>query len=986
DKYVDEILKKFNYTNVKSASTPVDLEKPLVKDRDANDVDVHLYRSMIRSLMYLTASRPDIGFAVYASAKFQVTPKTSHLLAVKRIFKYLKGKPTLGLWYSRDSLFELVAYTNSDYARATQDRKSTTRDLLTKSQKEVETLRYLSLVVPLKKVGDEAVHKKLGDRMERPATTASSLEAEQQQRQALVDKKRVIIMETSIRSDLHLEDVSGTDCLPTATIFEEMAKMGYEKPSQNLTFYKAFFSPQWKFLIHTITQCLSTKTIAWNEFSSTIASAIICLATNQKFNFSKYIFDAMTPITTQPSSSRPQKKQSRRKQRKEPEVSQDEPQLDEGVPIPSNDPLLSGEDSMQLTKLMILCTNLQKQLERKRKSRSTRLKRLRKVGETRRVESSEDRDSLGAQQDASQQGRSLEDIDKDATDSLADETQGWTDDAEMFDIDDLHDDEVIMDMVVGEKQEQVEKVDERDVSTGVEDSASKIPTTTIDEMTLAQTLIEIKAAKPKAVTTAATTTTTTRPKARGVVVQEPSEFRTTTLVSSSSIKDKGKAKMEEPEVPLKKKDLIAFDKEMARTLEAQIQAELIEKERLARKKEEEANIALIESWDNTQVMMEVDFELAQRLQIEEQGEITIKERSRLFVELMNKRKKHFAMLRAKEKRRKAPTKAQIRNLMSTYLKNMGGYKYNQLKSKSYDEIQKLFDNEMKRVNTFIPMDSKTKKAESSEQKAKGSRKKSLGKKRVGKEQKQESSKRQRIKDDKETDEHEEAEEDDEAEMKMHMEGFYHLIRADGSTNRYSPMIRMLQSISRKDLETLWKLVKTKYGSTRPEDEYERVFWGDLQAKYALEIHKKHGMDKCDSIGTPMATKPKLDVDLSGTSIDQTKYHSMIGSLMYLTSSRPDIVQAVCYCVRYQARSTEKHLKQVKRIFRYLKGTINMGIWYLKDYGFKLTAFSDAYRVGCIDTRKSTSRGIPFLGDKLVSWMSKKQECTVMSSAEAKYMV
>ncbi|GJU72493.1 putative ribonuclease H-like domain-containing protein [Tanacetum coccineum] len=106
DKYVDEILKKFNYTNVKSGSTPVDLEKPLVKDGDANDVDVHLYRSMIRSLMYLTTSRPDII--------------------------YLKGNPTLDLLYSRDSPFELVAYTDIDYAGATQDRKSTIGDLLTK--------------------------------------------------------------------------------------------------------------------------------------------------------------------------------------------------------------------------------------------------------------------------------------------------------------------------------------------------------------------------------------------------------------------------------------------------------------------------------------------------------------------------------------------------------------------------------------------------------------------------------------------------------------------------------------------------------------------------------------------------------------------------------------------------------------------------------------------------------------------------------------
>ncbi|GJZ77800.1 hypothetical protein Tco_0642472 [Tanacetum coccineum] len=126
DKYMDEILRKFNYIDVKSASTLVDLEKPLVKDVDGTDVDEHLYRSMIGSLMYLITSRTYIMFVVCACARFQVTPKASHLLVVKIIFRYLKGKPTLGLWYSRDSPFELVTYTDSDYAGATQDRKSTT--------------------------------------------------------------------------------------------------------------------------------------------------------------------------------------------------------------------------------------------------------------------------------------------------------------------------------------------------------------------------------------------------------------------------------------------------------------------------------------------------------------------------------------------------------------------------------------------------------------------------------------------------------------------------------------------------------------------------------------------------------------------------------------------------------------------------------------------------------------------------------------------
>ncbi|GJW83546.1 putative ribonuclease H-like domain-containing protein [Tanacetum coccineum] len=126
DKYVAEILKKFDFASVKTASTPIETQKPLVKDEEASDVDVHLYRSMIGSLMYVTASRPDIMFAVCACSRFQVTPKTSHLSAVKRIFRYLKGKPKLGLWYPRESSFDLESYSDSDYAGANLDRKSTT--------------------------------------------------------------------------------------------------------------------------------------------------------------------------------------------------------------------------------------------------------------------------------------------------------------------------------------------------------------------------------------------------------------------------------------------------------------------------------------------------------------------------------------------------------------------------------------------------------------------------------------------------------------------------------------------------------------------------------------------------------------------------------------------------------------------------------------------------------------------------------------------
>ncbi|GJT47790.1 hypothetical protein Tco_0973947 [Tanacetum coccineum] len=370
------------------------------------------------------------------------------------------------------------------------------------------------------------------------------------------------------------------------------------------------------------------------------------------------------------SSSQPSKKQKPKKTKKQnTKVSQpsdptqpmaDETANVESVPIHSNDPLLG-----EITKLK----ERVKKLERRNKSRTPGLKRLRKVGRTTRIESSED-EGLGDQEDASKQGRKIADLDADAEVTLVDEAQGRIDDNLMFDTG-----------VFDEQEVEVEKV----VSTAEVTTVSATPTT-IDELTLAQTLIEIKAAKPKAVTTAATTTTTavTRPKARGVVVQEPSEFTTTTSQPSQlpQAKDKGKGKMVEHEKPLKKKDQILVDEEITQRLQEELQSKLKEEERLARQKKEEDNLI---SRDNTQAMMEADYELAQRLQVEEQGELTIEERSKLFVELIEKRKKHFAKLRDEEIRRKPPTKAQMRNQMCTYLKNMANYKH---RSKSHTEGSK----------------------------------------------------------------------------------------------------------------------------------------------------------------------------------------------------------------------------------------------------------------------------------------------------------
>ncbi|GKC61543.1 retrovirus-related pol polyprotein from transposon TNT 1-94, partial [Tanacetum coccineum] len=158
-----------------------------------------------------------------------------------------------------------------------------------------------------------------------------------------------------------------------------------------------------------------------------------------------------------------------------------------------------------------------------------------------------------------------------------------------------------------------------------------------------------------------------------------------------------------------------------------------------------------------------------------------------------------------------------------------------------------------------------------------------------------------------------------------------------------------------------------------------------QAKYALETLKKYGMDLTDPVDTPMVDRLKLDEDLLGIPVDQTRFRGMVGSLMYLTSSRPDLVFAVCMCARYQAKPTKKHLEAIKRIFRYLKGTINMGLWYPKDNAMSLTAYADADHAGCQDSRRSTSGSAQFLGDRLVSWSSKKQRSTAISTTEAEYI-
>nr|GEU37954.1 hypothetical protein [Tanacetum cinerariifolium] len=396
---------------------------------------------------------PDIMFVVCACLRFHVQPKVSHMHAVKRIFRYLKGQPTLGLWYPKDSPLELIAYSDSDCTGASLDRKSTTggcqflglelKGYLIKdgyADLVQHTSVYLNTtgVSFLDFINTTNSHQfTMSNRQERigysrensncsvkyaltvsPTIYTSCIKQfwtsakvktvnDEVQIQALVDGNRVNIKESSNRRILRLEDADGTSCLTNAEIFKGLVRMGYEKPSDKMTFCKAFFSPQWKFLIYTILQCLSTKTTSWNEFSITVASVIICLVTNQKFNFLRYILlslvknievgvpffmfprvgtgfsgevtslfdnmlvqapkevgilkaDAQTiPIPTEPSTSKPHKKHKpKRKYTQEPQVPPTESLAEHNLPSPSHDPLPSGEDSLKLKQLLNFCTNL----------------------------------------------------------------------------------------------------------------------------------------------------------------------------------------------------------------------------------------------------------------------------------------------------------------------------------------------------------------------------------------------------------------------------------------------------------------------------------------------------------------------------------------------------------------------------------------------------------------------------------------------------
>ncbi|GJZ13115.1 putative ribonuclease H-like domain-containing protein [Tanacetum coccineum] len=739
---------KFGFSIVKTASTPMETSKPLMKDENAEDVDVHLYRLMIGSLMYLTSSRPGIMFVVCACARFRVTPKASHLHAMKRIFRYLKGQPKLGLWYPKDSPFNLKAYIDNDYVGASLDRKCTTGGC--------QFLRRRLISWQCKKQTVVA----------NSTTEAEYVAASSCCGQVLWIQNQLLDYGYNFMNTKIFIDNESIICIVKNPVFHSKTK--------HIEIRHHFIKDSYEkrliqvIKIHTDHNVADLLTKAfdiddWNGLEMLRMKLGLKLCCQAKVNAARLLTTARLPLELQ--LLRALKFVDSHNMVAYLEKSTENADFDEIVDFLNASLIRYALTSSGPTTLVADETIHEESGDSMERAATTTA-------------------SLDAEQDSGSGPQTrvlaLENV-KTAQDLEITKTQG------RYDQD--------IDITTASAPITTAGVS---VSTAEPSTHLTTKTTVIEDedLTIAQTLMKMRSEKSKEkAKERGSKEKSSKPASRltrGVTMQEPSESRTRKVVppSQHDLKDKGKAKMIEPEKPLKKKDQIKFDEEVAKRLAKELEAELEEEERVAIQREEEANLI---SWDNTQDMMEADYELAQRLQAEEQGELTIEERSRLLVELMNKRKKHIAKLRAKKIKRKPPTKAQQRNKMYTYLRNMAGYKHTQLKNKSFKEIQMLFDKEMKRVNSFVPMDSDVVKGNG--KKTKSSRKETVSKKRTGEELDEESVKRQKLEDDAEK-----------AELQLCLEI---VPRDDEAVNVESistiyPIIRCVRSIQ-ADLITLFEL-------------------------------------------------------------------------------------------------------------------------------------------------------------------------------------
>ncbi|GJY06010.1 putative ribonuclease H-like domain-containing protein [Tanacetum coccineum] len=539
DKYVDEILKKFGFLTVKTASTPMETSKPLMKDENDEDVDVHLYRSMIGSLMYLTSSRPDIMFVVCACAIFQVSPKVSHLHAVKKIFRYLKSQPKLGLWYPKDSLFDLEAYTDSDYADAIAI--STTEGeyiaasnccgqvLWIQNQMLDYGYNFMNTKIFIDNENTICIVKN-------PMFHSNTKHIEIRDHFIRDSYEKRLIQVIKIHTDYNVADLLTKafdidDWNGLEILFDEI-KVYIGNSKVNAVGRKVSAAKQ-KVNAARLNEDVHEERRDSVEKAATTAASLEAEHDSGNINRTQSMAIPNVPFPQGISSG-------------------GSPRCQEAI----GDTIAQTRSKRKRVK----------KLERKNKSRTPQPKR--RVYKPR-VESSEK--SLG-EKNSSKKGRN-----SDKTKEL-----NVAEDEHMFDLSNLAGTKVIVYQEKPTELVEDKGSAEKGVSVAEDKDSTADPVTTADDVTLAETLMAIRksASRPQ--------------KLKGVVFKEPSEQTTTTSRPQPQIpaKDKGKGIMQEHKklVKVKDKNQIAYDADVAQTL----QAELDKEARLEREREEEAsNAALI---------------------------------------------------------------------------------------------------------------------------------------------------------------------------------------------------------------------------------------------------------------------------------------------------------------------------------------------------------------------------------------------------------
>ncbi|GJQ99811.1 uncharacterized mitochondrial protein-like protein, partial [Tanacetum coccineum] len=809
---------------------------------------------------------------------------------------------------------------------------------------------------------------------------------------ALVDGKKVIITEVTVRRDLQLEDKEGVDFLPNSTIFEQLTLIG-------------------------------SKTTSWNEFSSTMTSAIICLATNQKFNFSKYIFESM--VRNLDNLSRKFLMYPRKPKRKDTQVPQPsdptEIVADEAVHKKLGDKLVrvattassleAKQDSGNITKtrskatpnesssprtdfrwcprlklneLMELCTNLQKKVLDLEKTKTTQQNEI---------------DSLKRRV-----------------------------------------------MKLEQKKRSRTHVLKRLRKTGDEVFANKKLLLKEDEFTVDEVFFGSRNLHFEKVSTATTTTAIIPTPRKGIVI---TELGTHTITKSSQqpsqakVQDKGKEKMIEPEKPLKKKDLI--------------------------REKDEANVALTEEWNDIQAKIKADHELAQRLQAEEQEELSVYFKT-------SQQSNGFAGKKASDnvgqaRKETEPVKDYI--LLPLWTVDPP---YSQDPKSSHDDVSKPSSDDGKKVDEDPRKESECNDQEKEDNvintnnvNAAGTNEVNVvgGKTsielpfdpnmlfledysifdfsrddeddgsvadihnlvttiqvspiltiRIHKDHPLDQvigdlqSSTQTRKMSKNLEEHgKNPKRNKKDERGIVIRNKARLV-AQGYTQEeeidydevFSPVARIeairlfLAYASFKDFVVYQMDVKSTFLYGKNEEEvnvcqppgFEDLDFPDKvykveKALYGLHQAPRAWFTEVKTVSTPMETQKPLLKDEDGEEVDGHMYRSMIGSLMYLTSSIPNIMFAVCVYARYQVNSKVSHLHAMKRIFRYLKGQPKLGLSNPKDSPFNLVVYTDSDYDGASLDRKSTTRRCQLLRCRLISWQCKKQTVVANSTTEVEYV-